>query len=1171
MVRQSGASPRAVVLAVACLLAGGAAGGGCSGDDEVPVDTPDGRSDGDDGCCDEPSRVVCEACLDDTECGEERLCGLLSSTEAVCLEPCPLEGDCDEGFACVALGVRSLCVPDRGTCEPEPCGDRVCDDSEVCAPLDPPVCLPRVGTCEDCVDHEQCGPTGRCVRLVAAADPACLETCSASRPCASGRCAFPDGPFQDGICVPSLGVCEDLCADVTCVGEAAACNPLTGTCVVADVPFCGGPCETDFECVGPSARCVEAGGGSFCSVACGPTAPCGSGYFCVDGGDGDGVCVPDTDSLRCDACVGVVCGSGERCDATSGLCVALPAPCGVGAACPAQAVCATNLWTCVAAGAACEVTTAASTCAADDQVCTAIEPGVGGTCEPACPSSVVDCPASYPACERLHGLASGVCTSGDLPGAQRCGRLMPGTQALGRPCGWPGDAGCGATAPLCHDSGSPVAGSFCTRACASDDECPEPGASCLEAPSDPGLRVCVPAACDCAFAGDYAGLGSPFHTLGQLAGVDLCALHETIESARTSPLLVPYTHAFRRPDAGIALHAPLDAWREQARTAQRWATAYADRAPLELAELLVREALATRERSAALPPLIDEEPGLDVRQELAAWLLSVGPDPLSEAGFAAAAVLPNELAPLLAQLRRFDQQYENFVQTFGTGTSAGDWASLLESFLNDDVLTNLQPTQRFVFGRLFEMRLLAAEWIRFHRSVAEVPWDSFSGLPDFYLEFETRRGLVIFSGTGDDVHDTTDPVLFAVDFGGDDVWRGGFGGAVGPLYRLSVVIDASGADLWTYHQVGDPRDGELLPADFAGREPVGPPRSRSNRPRQGGAIMGVGAVWDLGEGDDTFESLRLSQGFGLGGIGVLVDESGGGTFRMEGLGQGAGLFGVGLLVTGDRPSSFEVRYRGQGWGGPGGVGILSAGHGPDGYDAPGSPDLTNPWSVVGGVIQQVQGAGGGVGAGGLVTSGGLGVLLERGGDDTYRAARGGQGFGIAHGVGLLIDVAGDDEYTGGDWTQGAAARHGSGAVWDGAGDDTWSPISPASSSRAGAATAGGTALLFDAAGDDSYVLGSRSGAASASAGRAALLDADGNDQYTLLPGATLTLGACEAPEEHVMQIAVFADLAGADVFTSTPPEVGNNATWLQPGASAPRLLCGGLDASLPGWWPAWLR
>ena len=165
------------------------------------------------------------------------------------------------------------------------------------------------------------------------------------------------------------------------------------------------------------------------------------------------------------------------------------------------------------------------------------------------------------------------------------------------------------------------------------------------------------------------------------------------------------------------------------------------------------------------------------------------------------------------------------------------------------------------------------------------------------------------------------------------------------------------------------------------------PTSLSTIGRQGAGRGGIGILYDLGAGIDTYRSLRFGQGFGLLGVGMLIDEQGDATLDIEAAGQGAGFFGTGILVLGDTANNLTGYHAVQGFGGPYGVGILLGGRGDDLYTAlPGDP-------LVGDALYRERlggpdaaySAAQGAATGYLATatrgqaSGGVGLLLERGG------------------------------------------------------------------------------------------------------------------------------------------------------------------------------------------------
>jgi len=98
---------------------------------------------------------------------------------------------------------------------------------------------------------------------------------------------------------------------------------------------------------------------------------------------------------------------------------------------------------------------------------------------------------------------------------------------------------------------------------------------------------------------------------------------------------------------------------------------------------------------------------------------------------------------------------------------------------------------------------------------------------------------------------------------------------------------------------------------------------------------------------------------------------------------------------------------------------------------------------------------------------GVGLLIDRAGDDVYRLSQGSGGTGFA-GLGILYDMAGRDLYEGTRLTQGAAVG-GLGLLLDRAGDDTYTSFGYA----VGFGGPLGVGAVVDVAGDDRYQCGDR--------------------------------------------------------------------------------------------------
>ena len=201
---------------------------------------------------------------------------------------------------------------------------------------------------------------------------------------------------------------------------------------------------------------------------------------------------------------------------------------------------------------------------------------------------------------------------------------------------------------------------------------------------------------------------------------------------------------------------------------------------------------------------------------------------------------------------------------------------------------------------------------------------------------------------------------------------------------------------------------------------------------QGVGFVGVGMLVDAG-GDDRYVGKTLTQGAGhLGGVGVLRDLAGDDRYLAIRSAQGvAVLGGVGVLVdeAGDdrydyylpRPLDPHAPVQADGSGGVNDDTGLGSEAGLGGHRGPDGRLDGQPGGTCDGIGRSVQGVG---------LLGGAGVLLDRSGDDRYRAPaadrqeflrpldgpasvrfrHGSQGSGLFGGWGLLWDDGGRDRY-----------------------------------------------------------------------------------------------------------------------------------------------------------------
>ncbi|WP_158043808.1 hypothetical protein [Skermanella pratensis] len=291
------------------------------------------------------------------------------------------------------------------------------------------------------------------------------------------------------------------------------------------------------------------------------------------------------------------------------------------------------------------------------------------------------------------------------------------------------------------------------------------------------------------------------------------------------------------------------------------------------------------------------------------------------------------------------------------------------------------------------------------------------------------RGRILVGGPGDDRHRIDPGTILVVDPGGNDTYE-----FAGPVMGNQLtggqltIVDLKGDDRYR----GDPL-----------------------------AIRSLVALVDL-DGDDIHEGGVGTQAAALGGVAILIDRAGNDRYVAEAFGQAAAALGVAVLIDGSGDDSRGIGDRGQGFGQVGGTALLWDLDGNDRTQAAG------PRDTVGrdGRLSQAQGMGTGIRAS---HGGGVGILRDDAGDDTYVLEMFGQGAGYFTGIGVLADGAGNDRYEGLRYVQGAGVHGAVGLLADRAGDDLYV-------ARHGVGQGMGLDMalgaLRDGGGDDAYEAGS---------------------------------------------------------------------------------------------------
>jgi hypothetical protein len=339
---------------------------------------------------------------------------------------------------------------------------------------------------------------------------------------------------------------------------------------------------------------------------------------------------------------------------------------------------------------------------------------------------------------------------------------------------------------------------------------------------------------------------------------------------------------------------------------------------------------------------------------------------------------------------------------------------------------------------------------------------------------DTPAGRIVIGGRGNNVYelDKMIGVCAVIDLGGDDVYHEG---TVSPQHPVLVIIDLAGNDRYEGTQPGI----------------------------QGGAMLGVSMLVDVA-GDDVYDAKDIAQGSAVGGVGILIDFAGNDRYRGFRRVQGQALGGVGILLDRAGKDDYHAAMWAQGFGGPLGFGVLDDLEGNDHYYCGGMwRDSYYPETP--GYEAWGQGVGAGLRS---VADGGIGGILEGGGDDVYEYDYFAQGGGYWLGMGFARDFGGNDrrlggtqkEYDGsprtqtmfGRFTCGFGCHYALGFCFDDNGNDTYG----GTIMGLGFAWDCSNGFLHDFGGNDHYeATGGLTEGVGAQAGLGVLFDYRGDDAY----------------------------------------------------------------------------
>jgi hypothetical protein len=351
------------------------------------------------------------------------------------------------------------------------------------------------------------------------------------------------------------------------------------------------------------------------------------------------------------------------------------------------------------------------------------------------------------------------------------------------------------------------------------------------------------------------------------------------------------------------------------------------------------------------------------------------------------------------------------------------------------------------------------------------------------LEKDTPLGKVIVGGVGDNIYHGR-PVLI-IDLGGSDQYFGDQDD--GP--PISIILDLEGNDL--YRSTGDYS--------------------------QGAGFFGIGILVDI-SGDDQYLARNFSQGCGLLGVGILSDQAGDDQYSGDSSLQGAGIFGIGILEDQEGNDHYQAGRIAQGFGFTQSFGLLLDGGGTDLYYSGGRyTDFRED-------RQYYQSLSQGFGYGQRpFASGGIGLLADLKGNDTYIGDYFSQGASYWYALGMLLDKEGNDKYLARRYSQGAGIHLSVGILMDVSGNDLY---------RSWGVSQGcghdlSVGILIDKEGDDQYSTDRLSQGAGNANGLGILMDYTGSDSYFSREERTLGFGQ---PSLDFGGIGIFLDGGGEDNY-----------------------------------------
>jgi hypothetical protein len=410
-------------------------------------------------------------------------------------------------------------------------------------------------------------------------------------------------------------------------------------------------------------------------------------------------------------------------------------------------------------------------------------------------------------------------------------------------------------------------------------------------------------------------------------------------------------------------------------------------------------------------------------------------------------------------------------------------------------------------------------------------------LPAVDWHLKTSAGFIVLRGAPDSEVYVGDPPLLLVDLRGNDRYEFADGDST---RTISIVYDHEGDD------------------EFSGAV------ARS--------ALGYAIHWDA-RGNDVYDGNDFTQSSATFGAALLFDGEGNDEYRARFATQGYAVAGAALLLDHAGNDSYQALSYAQASAGPRAAATLRDAAGNDNYALTATPLIRPSAQLADRNVSAGQGVGWGIRADlidGRSLAGGVGLLLDGDGNDTYRGQVICQGSGFLEGVGALVDHAGSDDYEGAWYAQASGAHRAIGILIDrGNGNDRHHATHYSS---VGTAHDASLALLVNDGGNDTYHVRNLGLGGTNDGGFSILQDAGGNDHYTIHDRAGHGLGSARithygTTREESLGTGIFFDLGGEDRYDLRRPGAGNNTMWLGPAEHPDLLLPSERGAAWDGTWP----